>query len=241
MAKTVAIHGGGAFAAPWGVPIIAVALVVSACLLVMYWRRVRKRKAEPLLSETIDMSKWAQDEGGQWFPVKYRRGDDVIMDTSEPSQRRAVKWINNKRENTESGWVTLASFVFCIAAYWAAYVQTADNDLITPAKILFWLVCAVGTYAFLLWVGTSFVLARGRGNFVGPEATAAAGRGVEQVEKQKVYGAGGFATREEIHQAAHGKTVGQATKRSAMPTISNSTIRGASWRRLSRLPVRKMA
>ncbi len=210
MAKTVAIHGGGAFAAPWGVPIIAVGLVVSACLLVMYWRRVRKRKAEPLLSETIDMSKWAQDEGGQWFPVKYRRGDDVIMDTSEPSQRRAVKWINNKRENTESGWVTLASFVFCIAAYWAAYVQTADNDLITPAKILFWLVCAVGTYAFLWWVGSSFVLARGRGNFVGPEATAAAGRGVEQVEKQKVYGEGGFATPEEIHQAAHGHSAAQA-------------------------------
>lgn len=202
MAKTVAIHGGGAFAAPWGVPIIAVALVVSACLLVMYWRRVRKRKAEPLLSETIDMSKWAQDEGGQWFPVKYRRGDDVIMDTSEPSQRRAVKWINNKRENTESGWVTLASFVFCIAAYWAAYVQTADNDLITPAKILFWLVCAVGTYAFLLWVGSSFVLARGRGNFVGPPQEPS--RGLDTVAQQQAYGKAAAASIDDIHAALSG-------------------------------------
>ncbi len=56
----------------------------------------------------------------------------------------------------------------------------------------------------------------GQENFVGPEASAAGERGVEQVEKQKVYGEGGFATPEEIHaaagghSAAHGKTVGHA-------------------------------
>lgn len=175
------------------------------------FRRLSKLNPEPLPSETIDMSKWAQDESGQWFRVTYRKGDDVIYDPTKPYAKRAVEWIETKRVFKRYGWGALLCAIVCLILYFLMPDERAPHNPDSGALILvFYFVGFMGVFFCIGLLGISPVLSRGRENFVGPASSSAGGRGVEQVEKQKVYGEGGFATPEEIHQAAHGHSAAQA-------------------------------
>jgi len=177
--------------------------------------RMRRVKPEPLppktSKETIDMRKWAQDESGQYFRVTYRNGEDVLYDTSQPYEQRAAAWIRNKRYTKKWGLI-----LFLAAACLIIFYPMMDNGKKPDdfgglfARLMVFAAAPLAFVSFLNWLIGASTQAQGQANFVGPAASSAGGRGVEQVEKQKVYGTGGFATREEIHQAAHGKTVGHA-------------------------------
>jgi hypothetical protein len=192
--------------------IYGIIYVASPLLYVIAMSRFRYSKLTPgpLPSATMDMSKWAQDESGQWFRVTYRNGDDVLYDRSKPYEERAVAWIKTKRYVKKWGWIGfLSAICFIISYFLMDDGRTPHNYVDLAARGVFCFAGAFAFISFLNWSVAGSYLAEGEANFVGPPPTGTAGRGVEQVEKQKVYGEGGFATREEIHAAAHGRSAAQ--------------------------------
>ncbi len=159
-----------------GTPVAVAAFINPATyMLVTHWTRLRKLKPEPLpqkpSKQAIDMSKWELNENGQYYRVTYRKGKDVLYDTASTYEQRAIDWIQTKRWHGRYGWGLVLSVIICIGI-----VRLAES---TPNSVdrggltmLFGLVCFLGIFFFIGWLGGLLILSRGRGNFVGPEPIA---------------------------------------------------------------------
>jgi hypothetical protein len=121
----------------------------------------------------MDMSKWAQDESGQWFRVTYRNGEDVLYDRSKPYEERVVGWVKTKRYVKKWGWIGfLSAICFIISYFLMDDGRTLHNYVDLAARGVFCFAGASTFISFLNWSVAGSYLAEGEANFVGPAPIA---------------------------------------------------------------------